>query len=479
LFRLRQSRDDLFEELIGQNFESLHNLHNPPMSLKLKAPGLRYITRGQDEFCPVAPSDFEATMSFAQGGLANAWGAGVFRFNADDLAAFPFSTAELSPWYDELEDIMGVAGANDDLAPWFGRNERLLPPVRLSAYFQELMAAYERKRTAMNAKGIYFGRSRVAVATTAYRGRPAYGYENLDFFRPWNRSVYNPAYTLNELIESKAIRYERGLLATSWKECENCVEVTARRIDSGTTEIFRARHLLVAAGTLNSARLALASAGDTAARLPIMDNAMSCIPLVRLQRIGAARDPYDTPAGQLNMIYIGPATSEPVQAGVFGTAGPLRSDVLLNFPLSLTANLDCARYLTPAIGFLMLFYPDAPKPGNYLRLTDSGQLEIVHDIPPRGPVEREVIGGLRKLGYLSSFKLCVFPRIGAGLHYAGCLPMKADPGPYQTGADGRLYGSRRVYIVDGAVFPKLPSKNLTMTIMANAMRVAAALRQNR
>lgn len=478
LFELRQSRDDLFEDLIGENFESLHNLHRPPMSLKLKAPGLRYITRGQDEFCPIEPGDFEATLSFAQGGLANAWGAGVFRFNAEDLNSFPIGPEHLAPWYSQIEDLMGVAGANDDLTPWFGRNDRMLPPLRLSAYFQELLTAYKRKQTIMNGRGIYFGRSRLAVSTVPYRGRPAYRYENLDFFRAWNRSVYNPAYTLDELVASRSIRYERGYLATSWREREGHVEVTARCLDSNTTEVFQARHLLVAAGALNSAKLALASAGDHAAKLPVMDNAMSCIPLIRPRRIGGARDPYDTPPGQLNMIYVGQETSDPVQASLFGTAGPLRADVALSFPLSLRANLACARYLTPAIGFLMLFYADEPREANYLQLRESGSVKIVHDVKPRGPVERAVIESLRTLGYFSSFDICVFPRIGAGLHYAGCLPMKAHPGPWQTNPEGLLHGSRRIYVVDGSVFPKLPAKNLTMTIMANALRVAVKLRQS-
>lgn len=479
LFELRQSREDLFEDLIGNNFESLHNLHNPPMSLKLKAPGLRYITRSQDELFPTEAGEFEATVSFAQGGLANAWGAGVFRLTADDLDSFPLCPEDLAPWYSQIEDLIGVAGANDDLTPWFGHNDRLLPPLRLSTYFQELLTAYQRKRAVMNRRGVYVGRSRLAVSTVPYRGRPAYGYDNLDFFRAGNRSVYNPAQTLNELVAERAIRYERGYLATSWCEREDHVEVTAHCLKSNTTEVFQARHVMVAAGALNSAKLALASAGDYAARLPVMDNAMSCIPMIRLQRIGRARDPYDSPAGQLNIIYTGPETAQPVQGGVFGTAGPLRADLALNFPLSIRANLVCARYLTPAIGLLMLFYADEPRVANYLRLKESGRLEIVHDVMRRGPVERAVIGSLRELGYFSSFGICVFPRIGAGLHYAGCLPMKARPGPWQTSPDGLLYGSRRIYIMDGSVFPKLPAKNLTMTIMANALRVAVQLRQRR
>ncbi|MBC7928513.1 MAG: GMC family oxidoreductase [Bryobacteraceae bacterium] len=477
LFELRRSRADLFDELIGSRFEALHNIHNPPMSLKLKAPGLRFITRGQEALSPVEPGKFEATMSFAQGGLANAWGAGAYRFNEADLASFPIGTADLAPWYDEVTELIGVAGTDDDLSRWFGHTEgKLLPPVRLSSYFAGMLLAYQKRRTFMNSHGVHLGRSRLAVLTQPYRERPPYAYHNLDFFRPLNRAVYNPAFTLNELTSANLIRYERGLLALSWKEHESHIELTAKRLDSGGIETLMARHLIVAAGALNTARLALASAIDTTTRLPIMDNPMSCIPLVRLSRIGAGRDPLDSPLGQLNMVYEGPDSTETLQATLYGTAGPMRSDLAMQFPLSLRANLACARYLTPAIGFVLLFYPDAPDAGNYLQLLDSGALRIVHRQAHRGQVERGLIRAFRKLGYLSSFRLCQFPSIGAGIHYAGCLPMKADPGPYETRPDGSLYGFRRVYVVDGAVFPRLPAKNLTLTIMANAMRVASQLR---
>jgi choline dehydrogenase-like flavoprotein len=53
--------------------------------------------------------------------------------------------------------------------------------------------------------------------------------------------------------------------------------------------------------------------------------------------------------------------------------------------------------------------------------------------------------------------------------------MRQTPGEYETHPDGRLQGTRNVHIVDGACFSALPSKNLTFTIMANAMRIARGL----
>ena len=55
--------------------------------------------------------------------------------------------------------------------------------------------------------------------------------------------------------------------------------------------------------------------------------------------------------------------------------------------------------------------------------------------------------------------------------------MREHPqGRYETDRNGRLAGTRAVYIGDSATFPRLPAKNLTFTIMANALRIGRALR---
>ena len=53
--------------------------------------------------------------------------------------------------------------------------------------------------------------------------------------------------------------------------------------------------------------------------------------------------------------------------------------------------------------------------------------------------------------------------------------MREHPGPFETAPDGLLHGTARVYAADGAAFTALSAKNLSLTIMANAMRVAERL----
>ncbi len=474
VYELRQQRDDLFPSLIGESFESLHNLANRPVSLKLKSPGMSYIARDWQRATPVASESFEGAIGLAKGGLANAWGAGVYRFTERDLAGFPLGAGELRPFYDELTAHIGVSGANDDLAPYFEHDDGLQPPLRLSSFFDEMLRRYERQRPVFQRERVALGRPRLAVLSQAHNGRGAYEYGNLEFFRPHDPAIYTPAYTVDEMIRAGAVDYRSGRLVTRYRETEEGVEVYSLDTSTGKEEIHHARQLLLGAGALNTARIVLESNHDYETRLPAFDNPMACIPFFQLSRVGAALAARDTSLAQLNLIAEDDTLGEPLQASLYGTTGPLRSDVIFSLPLSVRANLAWTKYLAPAMGLLMLFYPGRASAGSYLRLRPSGELEAEFAAEPPHEVERRLIRLLRKMGYVTHPALIQRPGGGAGLHYAGTLPMRENPARYQTDSAGLLAGTKRVYIVDGACFSRLPAKNLTFTIMANALRIGRA-----
>ena len=155
---------------------------------------------------------------------------------------------------------------------------------------------------------------------------------------------------------------------------------------------------------------------------------MACIPFFQLSRVGSALATEDTSLAQLNLIVEDDEWSEPLQASLYGTTGPLRSDIVFGLPLSFRANLAWTKYLAPAMGLLMLFYPGRASASSYVRLRPSGELEVEFAPEPPHAVERRLIRLLRKMGYVTHSALIQRPGSGAGLHYAGTLPMRDTPG---------------------------------------------------
>src|SRR2546423_1760136 len=105
LYDVRKSperRDvDLFSELIGAEFESLHNIFHPYLSPKLKAPRMRFVTAGADDLSPVT-SDDRFAMSFAAGGMAHTRGAGRHPLTAAEVAAWPSTPSPTEPHDDAV-----------------------------------------------------------------------------------------------------------------------------------------------------------------------------------------------------------------------------------------------------------------------------------------------------------------------------------------------------------------------------------------
>jgi choline dehydrogenase-like flavoprotein len=63
---------------------------------------------------------------------------------------------------------------------------------------------------------------------------------------------------------------------------------------------------------------------------------------------------------------------------------------------------------------------------------------------------------------------------GKGNHLGGSLPMRQEPGELETDTTGRLPRWDRVHVVDASVLPSVPATTVTLSVMANAHRIAAA-----
>src|SRR5262249_50734297 len=109
-YELRHTRSNLERELLGEHLEGLAHLFVPSPSLKLKAPRPAFVIAESGRLTPVHSVSFKAAISLAQGGLANAWGAGVYRFNDRDLEGFPIRAIDLAPYYDSLASHIGISG---------------------------------------------------------------------------------------------------------------------------------------------------------------------------------------------------------------------------------------------------------------------------------------------------------------------------------------------------------------------------------
>ncbi len=282
--RIRRENDYQIRYFLGDEFEG-DPLGPDRVGAQLTPPRM-FISADTATLMPVDSETFTPTESLALGGLAAGWGAGVFPFTDEDLAGMPLSCAELEPHCETVARRIGVSGARDDLLPLYGDCESLLPPLELDVNAQVMLAAYERRRTRLNARGFIMGRQRLAVCSVGHRDRGPHRYRDMEFWADVDRAVYRPQWTVEELQRYPNFTYLGGRFVLGFVEREHGIEVTAQRGADRSLEKHLARALVLAAGALGSARLVLRSLGRYDTSVPIVCNPYTYVPVVNLRMIG-------------------------------------------------------------------------------------------------------------------------------------------------------------------------------------------------
>lgn len=471
-----RENNDSFSVMIGENFEGLINLRNnePSIPAKLASPLMHFVTGRAREFSPLAAEGFDVIQSFGQGGLASAWGAGLYRYDDRDLEDFPIESRDLAPYYDRLTEEIGISGENDDLTPFFGRDELLQKPLRPSDNAAKIMQKYGRKKKELNAKGIFIGRPRLAVLTEDREGRGTCDYGNLEFWQPGLSHIYSPTLTMKKLIRDHKLSYRPGLLVKSWSRRDSRLIVHAERVKNGESADFQCRKLVLAAGAVGSARLALQTTKDFKTKLPLLDNPALQFPFVFPARIGAKLERDAFGLTQLNLVYDAKRLKGLLQGSLLEVTSPSRAEFFSHFPWAAHDNLRLLRYVLPALAVLQVFFPADASNAATLGLQEDGKLQVRAGQDRFDPdIKKDILRLFRRLGAYSLSSLVVEVPKGQSLHYAGTLPMRADPKEgYTCSPDGELYGEKDVFVADGSVFPALSAKNLSFALMANAMRTA-------
>lgn len=432
---------------------------------------------------------FFPLVSFAQGGLAETWTGGVYPFNEAELGDFPFTYGEIEPFYDEVAQRIGISGVRDDLEKFIPLHQNLLPPLDLDEHSALLLNEYEKHKALLNRElRCYFGRSRIATLSRDLDGRQRCSYLGRCLWGCPNRSFYTPSLTLNECMQYEHFQYISGLYADHFIiNSKNIVtRIVARSVQDQTLYEFPVDKLVLAAGTICTSRIFLESIFQNEGKIAkldgLMDNRQILVPFINLKMVGKH---YNPESYQYHQIALG-ISSNNSKEYIHGLITTLKSSlihpILQNLPFDLKTSTRIFRKLHASLGLINLNFYDTRQQENYLTLTvDKASRKstlMINYLPHENQLEalekavKTVKRALRKLHcFVPPGMLHVRP-MGASVHYAGTLPMSREKRPFTTSADGQSHDFENLFVVDGSTFPFLPAKNITLTLMANAIRVA-------
>lgn len=431
---------------------------------------------------------FEPLFSFGRGGLAEAWTGGSYPFNDAEMADFPIRYADMEPFYGEVAGRIGVIGGDDDLLSFFPVHANLLPPLEFDQHSSLLMDVYQRKRRLFNERfRCYMGRSRVAVLSRDSGPRKACDQSGRCMWGCPSGSLYTPEITFQECLRFPHFRYQPGLLVEYFRSDARgrVIQVVARRESDGAEVEIPVEHLVLAAGTLSSSKIYLASLYKRDGRvteLPgLMDNRQILMPFINLKMVGRRYCPESYQYHQLALGLVEPQAKEYIHCQITTLKTALMHPIMQSIPLDLKTSIFLGRNLHAALGVCNLNFHDTRRPENVVSLApiagESPRLTIRYT-PPAGEAEhirrtmKTVARVLGKLGAVVPPGMAHIRPMGASVHYAGTVPMSREESAHTTDADCRSREFPNLYFVDGTTFPFLPAKNITFTLMANAARVA-------
>jgi len=485
---LKRSLDDPIAYYLGAELGALI----PPSSDELLRypPSRNFLTSTRDPLWRFKSDTFFPFGSYNKGGLANGWGANALSYDENDLSDWPISFSDMEAAYRTVYNRIPVAGpSDDDLAPYLSGVYPSQPPVRLSIADQRLLQTYNRKKYSLSKLGVRIGPARLAVITASQR-EDACDYCDRCLWGCPRASIYNPALsTLRECEHHKGFRYIRGRQVLSLLSSENKI-TGIRYLDTTTRQIQQEScdAVFLAAGALESGAVFLRTLKAAHPDIPpetegLMDTTVVKLPFVALRNIGR---PTEARSFQFNRLSMGIVNDEaPWPRYLHGELLNLTS--LLYHPLIEWMPVD-SRFSTKlfftlksALGTVSLFFPDKVAAGNRQALADDGDewektRLCYQDTGEKNSYIRDSIARVRsalwRLGCVPKGIIQSPP--GGGIHYAGTIPM--GDGPRRCDPSGRSNLFSNLYIADGAAFPSLPSKSITLSLAAHATRVALGAR---
>lgn len=276
-------------------------------------------------------------------------------------------------------------------------------------------------------------------------------------------SIWFSGDVIDGWVRADQIDYLPGHAVERMSETTSGVELCTR-LPGGADKRITARHVLVGAGPISSAALALKS-GLVGSPVRIADTATAYTGVLDIRAAPESggfhhgltqwwiRDGH-----HLLLAQVYPPSKQ--------HADRLASRLPGGSRWANAAATQVTRHLHPVIAYLSQVESDT------LIVAERGE-RITVEPDDQGAREkftkrlRDLARVFRRAGYLMPVRAAEFTAAGTGYHMGATWPCG-------TASDtlGRLPGSNRIHFVDASVLPALPLGSITPSVMINAMRIA-------
>ncbi|ARO26384.1 FAD-dependent oxidoreductase [Rhizobium sp. S9] len=449
--------------VLGSNLESLRA--DDGSSPKLQTPVARGILERFRRESGIIGDGFTPVASLVRGGLSNIWGAQISYLDAEDIAGWPIDIELLQRSYERVSQRIGIS-TNADLTA--GANSASVLPLGATA--AHVLHRHEIAKPADGSFRLFPAVN--AILSEARPGRAACDLRGDCLYGCPSGAIYNSRQDLLALQKSPHFRLLDNMRAISLTSNAGWTIGTA----DGSS--FSAPRIILAAGVLGTAALLADLLPIGGKGLRLLNSPTLAIPLLSPARLlRSATATHSLAQLGLSLRY-GERASEYVTGAIY-EVGSLPAQSFVNrMPLGRKAGRAAFETIAGSLLVATIYYP-GDQCRSYIHREAAGKGMTVRGGFADGfdtrakDLKRRLRREWKRLG-LVPLPGASLAEPGIDAHFAGTLPMGAA-GPFGTSADGELNLHPGLHVVDGSVLPDLSSKYITMTIMANADRIAHRL----
>ncbi|MEI8341946.1 MAG: GMC oxidoreductase [Verrucomicrobiota bacterium] len=420
--------------------------------------------------------------SLARGGLSNVWGSSLLPYCQADIPDWPINLTDLEPHYRAIMDFMPCTNGTADLEAILPSYSSQKNSIELSTQGASLLDDLDRYNRRFKEDGILYGRARLAIRASGGERHRECQYCALCLSGCPYGLIYSSAHTLQDLIDAGEVTYLADHLVEKVDSSDDQVTITGRDLSNGKPFSIRAERLFIGAGVLPSARIVLNSLQLFDVPVTLLDSQYFIYPLLRLKGTDRVENERMHTTSQLFMELSDPSISRHlVHLQIYGYSSFLHSELNRTF-LKWLLHINAFRRWF--LGRLMIVQgfvhsKDSGTVRLILRKDASGKIHLSatsnssrHALATVLRVGLKLTKNALKLKALPLLPGLKFPKPGSGYHNGGTFPMRETPGKLETDTLGRLPSWPRVHLVDSSVFPSIPATSITMSVMANAHRIA-------
>ncbi len=484
---IRKEDDNQKKYFLGNDFEGI-----PWQTSKVGSqltPPRNFLTQLSKKFIPFESDSFSPMESMAKGGLGGGWGLGCYEFSKPELDAIGLKESEMLKAYEAVASHIGISGDKDDAAPYTLRDLKNVMPVSdLEQNLNGIFSSYKNQKNSLNKKGIYVGRTPLAVLTKDRENRRAIQYKDMDLWSDKDKSGYRSWMTIEQLSSNSNFTYHKNCLVIKFREQENGVDVIVKRTDTNEEQIFTCKKLILSPGVLGTARIVIRSFDYKKEQLPVICNPYCYIPCFQWRMLGKEIEQRKTGFGQLMLFLDEDKTNFDVGlAALYSYRSLLLFKLIKESPLNYSDSRILMQYMQSSFTIAGVHHPEKSSATKFIRMKQNvetftgdiltGQYILSdQELQTNENREKKIKSALKTLG-CQPIKTIYTPH-GGSIHYAGTLPFSDNGEKFSIHPNGKLAGTKNVFVADGSGFNYLPAKGLTFTLMANAYNVAKNVLKN-